>query len=148
VDISLVKTRLAEAVESVTAESGETINCFAFTPDAITPPVFYVGEVTINPNGTFNGFDTADFVCRILTSHADDKEGQRLLDGFLRRTGPSSIRAALHAARGGPGEYALDGAADDLNISAIQGYRLYRVGSEVFFGAEILVRVIGDGTDD
>jgi len=148
VDISLVRTRLAAAVESVVASSGETINCYGYVPDSVTPPVFYAGEVTINPNGTFGGDDIVDITCRVITGHSDDKEGQRLLDEFLRRTGNSSVRAALHAARGAPGQYALNGACDDFSVQAVQGYRLYRIGSEVFFGAEIIVRAIGDGSGD
>ncbi len=146
--IQLVRERLATAVEAVRGSNGEVLQCFGYTPDAVTPPTFYAGEVTINPNGTFNGFDTAKIVCRVLTSHSDDMEGQRLLDEFLRRTGDSSIRAAILAARGAPGEYALNGACDDVNVDAIQGYRLYRVGTEVFFGAEIVVNAIGDGEAD
>lgn len=146
--IQLVRERLAAAVEGVRGGNGEVLQCFGYTPDAVTPPTFYAGEVSLNPNGTFNGFDVAKVTCRVLTSHSDDKEGQRLLDEFLRRTGTTSIRAAILAARGAPGDYALSGACDDLNVDAIQGYRLYRVGAEVFFGAEIVVNVIGDGEDD
>jgi hypothetical protein len=146
--IQLVRERLAAAVAGVRGSNGEVLQCFGYTPDAVTPPTFYAGEVTLNPNGTFNGFDTARVVCRVLTSHSDDKEGQRLLDELLRRTGESSIRAALLAARGAPGELALGGACDDLNVDAIQGYRLYRVGADVYFGAEIVVNVIGDGEAD
>lgn len=147
-DIQLVRTRLAAACTGVVASSGEKLNCFGYVPDAITPPVFYAGEITLDPNGTFGGFDQVEVTCRVLTSHADDAEGQRLLDEYLRRTGSSSVRAALLAARGAPGQYALSGACDDFNIKAIQGYRLYRVGTEVFFGAEIVVSVYGDGSGD
>src|SRR5215468_4540879 len=96
--IQLVRERLAAAVAEVQASTGETLQYFGYTPDSVTPPTFYAGEVTLNPNGTFGGFDQAEVTCRLLTSHSDDKEGQRLLDEFLRRTGMASVRAAILAA--------------------------------------------------
>ncbi len=47
-------------------------------------------------------------------ARSDDAEGQRLARQAASSTGSASILAALEAARGAPGERALDGAADDL----------------------------------
>jgi hypothetical protein len=139
---SLVKRELAAAVK---AAGIARLNCYGFSPAAPTIPAFTVGPVTIEPNVTFGGSDTAEFTCTVLVSQADDKDGQTLLDDLLSRDGEKSIRAALIAARGEPGDFALNGAADDLSIVRIDGYRLINWGGEeaTYFGADITVRVIG-----
>jgi hypothetical protein len=101
------------------------LDTYAFAPAKPSIPCFYVGEVSIEPNNTFgDGCDVAEVTCRVLVSTADDADGQLLLDQYLSRTGTYSIRAALLAARGDPGELALNGKADDLMIVRIDGYRM------------------------
>lgn len=136
--ISTVRTELANAASAI-----EGLTCYGFTPDAIAEPCFYTGEVEIEANNSFGGYDVARITCRVLVSRADDQAGQKQLDDFLSRTGERSVRAAILAARGEPGEAALNGAADDLSIDRVQGYRLYKVGEYQYFGGEIIVRVIG-----
>lgn len=139
-DISRVRQGIADAAASVAG-----LRCFGYVPDSITPPVFYAGEVEIDPEQTFGPMDKVQITCRVLVSRSDDRTGQKLLDGFLKRTGPTSIRAALAAARGAPGQAALGGVCDDMHVRRIQGYRLYRIGETAYFGAEIIVEAIGDG---
>lgn len=140
-NVSAVKEALATAVR--TAVDG--IDCYGFSPTAPVVPAFTVGAVVIDPNQTFGGSDVGDFTCTVLASTADDRDGQKLLDGYLSRDGAQSIRAALLAARGEPGEFALDGAADDLMISRVDGYRMVTYGGDggTYYGADITVRVIG-----
>lgn len=148
-DISVIKARLAAAAATVSADpvAGKLVG-YGYTPDGPDIPCFYAGETTFQHNVTFGAVDQVEITCRVLTSTSDDEAGQRLLDKYLRRTGPFSIRAALLAARGDPGELALDGACSDFNIVRIQGYRLYRVGAETaLFGAEIIVMAIGGQED-
>lgn len=141
-NISQVK---AELVAAVRAADIPQLDCYPFAPAKPSVPCFYTGEVVIDPNGSFGaGCDIAEITCRVLTSAADDADGQALLDLYLSRTGDHSIRAALLAARSEPGEFALNGAADDLNIARIDGYRMLTdSGNESFYGADITVRVIG-----
>lgn len=149
-EISVVKARLATAARAVERpfdEAGD-LQCFGYVPNDIDPPCFYAGEATIDPNVTFGDDDIVEIICRLLTSTADDEAGQLLLDKYLARKGDSSVRAALLAARGAPGQAALDGACDDFNIQRVAGYRLYRVGERTFYGAEITIRAIGDGEED
>lgn len=150
-DISIVKTRLAAAASTVAADPGAgKLNCYGYVPNDVDPPVFYAGEATFQHNITFGDVDQVEITCRVLTSTADaiGDVGQALLDKYLRRKGVFSIRAALLAARGAPGEMALDGACSDFNIQRIQGYRLYRVADKTYFGAELIVMAIGDGESD
>lgn len=139
--IATVKAALRDAV--LVAEIPE-LDCFAFVPDDPPFPCFYAGEVTIEPNQSFGGYDQAEIVCRVLVSASDDADGQARLDQYLSRSGQYSIRAALLAARGAPGELALGGAADDLLIVRIDGYRMIPTpNQELAYGAQITVRVIG-----
>lgn len=139
-NIPAVKAALADAVRGI-----EGLDCYGFSPAAPSIPAFTVGAVVVDPNVTFGGCDISDFTCTVLASAADDKDGQDLLDAYLSRSGSKSIRAALLAARGEPGEAALDGAADDLVISRIDGYRMvtYAPDGGTYYGADITVRVIG-----
>jgi hypothetical protein len=142
VEIAEVKRQLAAAVAAAGIANLDT---YPFVPDQPAVPCFFPGEVILDPNLTYgDGADQADITCRVLTSAGDDADGQALLDQLLSRTGPMSIRAALLAARGAPGESALNGAADDLAIIRIQGYRMYVIGDGRFYGAEIIVRVLGE----
>lgn len=145
-DISVVKARLAAAAATVdTVDPVGKLTCYGYTPDDPEIPCFYAGETTFQHNITFAGdVDRVEITCRVLTSTNEDLAGQRLLDRYLRRTGGTSVRAALLAARGAPGQLALDGACSDFNIERIQGYRLYRIGEgRTLFGAEIVVMAIG-----
>lgn len=140
-NLSTVKSELAAAVAAAGIPGLDT---YAFVPDRPSIPCFYAGEVTIEPNNTFGGSDVADVTCRVLVAHSDDLDGQLLLDKYLSRDGAYSIRAALFAARGEPGELALNGAADDLAVIRIDGYRTYADSeNNAFYGADITVRVIG-----
>jgi hypothetical protein len=139
--IAQIKAALRDAV---TAAEIEGLDAFAFVPDEPVVPCFYPGEVTIEPNQSFGGYDQADIVCRVLVSASDDADGQALLDEFLSRSGPKSIRAALNTARGAPGQLALGGLADDLIITRVDGYRMIPTANQsALYGAQITVRVIG-----
>ncbi len=137
-----VKQALADAVA---AHGIADLDCYGFSPNAPSVPAFTVGAVVIEPHQTFAGADTAEITCTVLASSADDLDGQNRLDRYLAADGPDSIRAALLAARGEPGEAALGGAADDLRILRVDGYRMLRYGDEsaTYYGADITVRVIG-----
>ena len=139
--ISRVRRELALAVK---AAGIERLTCYGYMPSAPVVPAFMVGAVQIEPNNTFGGSDIAEITCTVLTSNSDDKDGQALLDDLLSRDGDRSIRAALMAVRGAPGEYALNGAADDLSIVRIDAYRhIDWDATSTYFGADITVRVIG-----
>lgn len=147
--IQSVRQAISDAVDAGIAgvDGMWNLTCTPYVPDAVTVPHFYAGEVEIDVNNAYGsgGYDQARITCRVLVSRADDKTGQALLDELLSRTGTNSIRAALNIARGAPGQAALSGTCDDFSIDRIQGYRLYQVGDTQYFGAEIVVRVIGSG---
>ncbi|MCX4468964.1 hypothetical protein OOK41_01320 [Micromonospora sp. NBC_01655] len=138
-DLRRVLRELAAAAATIPG-----VTTYAYVPDSITAPAFYTGEVVGRYDQTFGGLAAVTVTCRLLVSLGVDGSGQaELLD--LMGTGPGSVKAALEAARGGPGEYALNGAADDLHVPGVQGHRLYTFGPETYVGADWAVEVIGGG---
>ncbi|GAA5048193.1 hypothetical protein HNP84_000225 [Thermocatellispora tengchongensis] len=141
-NISAVRAAIADAVR----DAIPSLNCFGYVPDAPAEPCFYAGEVEIEYDAAMGrGLDELQITCRLLVSRGDDRSGQEALDRYLSGSGPDSVKAALEAARGAPGEMALGGLAHDLHLMAVQGYSLYQVGEVQYFGAELLVRVVGPG---
>jgi hypothetical protein len=138
--LNVVRRALADAIRGI-----DGLDVFHYTPGSVVVPCAYLADVEIEPNFTMGGADDHTFTIRVLTSAADDESGQDLLDELLSRDGSVSIRAALETARGASGQYALDGAADDLNVTRIGAYRQYVEGGGTYFGGEITVRVIGSG---
>lgn len=143
--VATVKQELANAVK---AAGIPNLDCYSFAPAEPHIPCFYAGEVTIAPNQSFGprpgGHDEAEITCTVYTSAADDADGQALLDAYLSDSGTYSIRAAILVARGLPGQLALNGAADDLAIVRIDGYRMIAgPNQDMYYGAKITVRVIG-----
>lgn len=119
-----------------------------FVPDSVSVPNFYVGEVRLDYDQTFGGLMDVRFICVVVTSAAADRAGQSRLKSFMKRTGPSSIKAALEAGRGEPGEPALDGACDDFHVTGVQAHRIYRIGDASYYGAQWTVRVIGTDSEE
>jgi hypothetical protein len=141
-DVGAIRKGIARAVKA----GVPSLNCFGYVPDSCPEPCFYAGEVDITFDRTFGrGLDEIEVTCRLLVSRADDRSGQAALDRYLAGSGPHSIKAALVAARGAPGEPALDGLCDDLHLTRVQAYRMYQVGEVQYYGAELIVRVIGRG---
>ncbi len=140
-NLGTIRQRLAEACTTI-----EGLNCHGFAPDAITVPCLIAVEADITfDKYAFNGKgDEVMATLRILVSKADDKAGQAELDAYLGR-GSRSIKLAIEAQRGEPGEPALSGACDDLRVMKIQGYRLYEHNGIDYYGAEFVVMCIGEG---
>lgn len=136
-DFELISQRIADLVAPVPG----IVRSDPFVPDAAAPPHFYVGEISIDYDQTYGGLMEVQVVCRLLTSRADDRSGQAALKRYMTRAGEYSIKAALEGDPGTP--QTLDGACHDLHVRRLQGHRLYRVGEDMYFGAEWLVRVIG-----
>lgn len=150
-NLRTVKREIAAVVKAgvvapVTDPPTPGLECFGYTPDSIPEPCFYAGEAEIEPNNTYGaGSDVARITFRVLVGSNEDEFAQGLLDLYLSRTGSASIRAVLEsdAARGAPGQLALNGAADDLVVERITGYRMYEHSDKRYYGAEITIRVVG-----
>ncbi|MDT0306869.1 hypothetical protein RM780_07815 [Streptomyces sp. DSM 44917] len=145
--ISAVREAIADAARAVVLPAGvRALTCTGFVPDSITEPHYFVAEY----DATFDramgrALDELEFTSRLLVGRQDDRAGQRLLDAMLSGSGPASLKAAIEVARGDAGEYALGGLAHDLHVTRIQGYRWYEHAGTQYVGAEIIIRVIGEG---
>ncbi|EPD56358.1 hypothetical protein [Streptomyces sp. HGB0020] len=146
--ISDVKDAIADAArENITLPAGiGKLTCTGFVPDAVVAPCFFVGEVDVNYDQAMGrGLDELLITCRVLAGRADDRSAQRILDKMLSGSGPASLKAAFETMRGAPGEFALGGLADDIHLQRVTGYRWYEHAGSSYVGAELAVRVIGDG---
>ncbi|MFI1030732.1 hypothetical protein [Streptomyces sp. NPDC020951] len=146
--IADVRAALAAAAAAVVLPAGvPPLTCTGYVPDAVTEPHFFTAEVEVAFDAAMNrSLDVLEITCRVLVGRGDDRSSQKILDQLLSGSGPASLKAAIEAARGAPGEYALDGAAHDLQVMRVQGYRWYEHGTATYVGAELVVKVIGDGS--
>ncbi|WP_075693870.1 hypothetical protein [Streptomyces acidiscabies] len=145
--ISAVREALADAARAVVLPDGiPKLTCTGYVPDAVTAPAFFVAEYEQDFDKVMGrGLDELVFTSRVLVGRADDRSAQRILDLMLSGSGPASLKQAIEVARGGPGEYALGGLAHDLHVMRVQGYRWYEHNGATFVGAELMVKVIGEG---
>ncbi|MGW0537811.1 hypothetical protein [Streptomyces sp. NPDC003032] len=146
--ISLIRDAVAAAARAVVLPAGVgKLTCTGYVPDSVVAPCFFVAEVEVTYDKTFGrGTDELNFTCRVLVGRADDRAAQRVLDAMLSGSGPASLKVAIEAARGAPGVLALGGLADDLHLMRVQAYRWYTHHDTTFLGAELALKVIGDGS--
>jgi len=148
VQISAVRDAIAAAAAAVILPAGiGKLRCTGYVPDAVITPCFFVGEVEVNFDKAMGRrLDELIFTCRVLAGRADDRSSQRIIDALLSGAGPASLKAAIETARGAPGENALGGLADDLHLQRVQGYRWFEHAGSTYIGAELVIKVIGDGS--
>lgn len=146
--IGPVRLAIAAAAATVVMPAGvPKLTATGYVPDSVTEPHFFTGEVDVTFDGAMaRGMDTLEITCRVLVGRADDRSSQEVLDGLLSGSGPASLKAAIESASGAPGEYALGGLAHDLHVMRVQGYRWYEHAGSTYFGAELVIKVIGDGS--
>ncbi|MFJ8163815.1 hypothetical protein ACIRBY_23210 [Streptomyces sp. NPDC096136] len=145
--MSAIREAIAAAARTVVLPSGiGKLTCFGYTPDSVPAPCFFAAEYSLEFDKAMGrALDEAELTCRVLVGRADDASAQRTLDALLAGSGPTSLKAAIEAARGAPGEYALGGLAHDLHVTRVQGYRWYEHQGTQYVGAELIIRIIGDG---
>lgn len=137
-DVGAVRRGLADTVRAALPE----LTCYEFVPGAVEVPCLYTTGPAITYDVTFGGTDDIDnFVCRVLVSQADDADGQALLDAYLSR-GSRSVKLAIE---GTPGvAQSLGGACSDVHVRRAQNYGLFQHGENFYYGAELVVHVIGE----
>lgn len=146
-EASAIRDAIADAARAVVLPDGiPKLTCTGYVPDSITGPHFFCGEYTVDYDKAMNrSLDVVELTCRVLVSRADDRAAQRILDSMLAGSGPASLKAAIEAARGAPGDYALGGLAHDLHVTRMQGYRWYEHQGVDYVGAELIIRIFGEG---
>lgn len=145
--ITPIREAIAAAARAVVLPAGvPKLTCTGYVPDSVTEPHFFTGEFSVEFDKAMRrGLDSIEITCRVLVGRADDRASQKVLDALLSGSGPTSLKEAIEAARGGPGEYALGGLAHDLHVMRIQGYRWYEHAGSTYVGAELIIKVIGAG---
>jgi hypothetical protein len=133
---------VAIAAAAADATSDPPLNTSGFVPDAITEPHFFVAEPAVDYDKTFGRTAELEVTCRLLVSRSDDEAGQRLLRGYLSTGNAASVKDAIEAARGGPGQAALGGLVDDLWVRRVERPRWYEHGGYWFVGADIVIKVV------
>ncbi|MGW0914655.1 hypothetical protein ACWD1Z_23300 [Streptomyces sp. NPDC002784] len=146
--VSAVREALAEAARAVVLPAGlPKLTCSGYVPDAVTAPHFFVAEYEqVFDKVMGRGLDELTFTTRVLVGRADDRSAQQLLDAMLSGSGPASLKQTIEVARGAAGEYALGGLAHDLHVMRVQGYRWYEHAGATYVGAELMIKVIGEGS--
>jgi hypothetical protein len=146
--ISSIREALADAARAVVLPDGiSKLTCSGYVPDSVIAPHFFVAEYEQDFDKVMaRGLDELVFTSRVLVSRTDDQFAQRVLDGMLSGSGPASLKEVIEVARGAPGEYALGGLAHDLHVMRVQGYRWYEHAGATYVGAELMIKVIGEGS--
>jgi hypothetical protein len=145
--MSAIRDAIADAARAVVLPEGTAkLTCSGYVPDSVVAPHFFCGEYSLDFDKAMRrSLDEAELTCRVLVSRADDKTAQVILDALLSGSGPASLKTAIEVARGAPGEYALGGLADDLHVMRVQGYRWYEHQGTTYVGAELAIKIIGEG---
>ncbi|MFD9706209.1 hypothetical protein [Lentzea sp. NPDC059081] len=135
-DVAAVFQGLADRADTI-----EGLRTHAYMPDLISPPTFYCVELEISYDLSF-GRGRDDFnpvICRLLVSRANDRSGQKALQEYMKGSGPKSVKAAIEA------DKTLGGACESLQVMSVRGMGQYEHGTDTYYGADWLVRVIGRG---
>ncbi|WP_327180457.1 hypothetical protein OG599_35190 (plasmid) [Streptomyces sp. NBC_01335] len=145
--MSAVRAAVADAARAVALPDGlPKLTCTGYVPDAVTAPCFFTADYTVDFDKAMGrALDEVELTCQLLIGIADDRASQRLLDALLAGSGPASLKAAVEAARGAPGEFALGGLAHDLHVTRVQGYRWYEHQGTQYLGAQLTIKIIGEG---
>jgi len=148
--ISAVRQGIADAVTAgvVTPVGGTALLALAYVPDMVpdTPCLFVQPGELIFDKTFQRGVDSLSVTVVVYVSRADDIDSQIQLDAYTAGAGPSSVKAAIEAARGAPGQLALSGACDDLRVVSVRSYQWFVHGEVKYLGAQFTVEVIGSGS--
>lgn len=136
-----VMQRLTAAAATVVSTPAQTMTPHDWVPASVECPCIYPSDARIDFDQTYGrGNDLIVATLQLLCSRADDREGQRMLNGYLRGSGAASVKAAIEA------DKTLAGACDSLHVAAMTGIRAYEIGKVWYVGAEWTVRIIGTGS--
>ncbi len=137
----------AVATEIEAIAKGVGLNALDIVPDDLPNTAFYVGEMDIEPNQSFNkrlpnghraGTDKATITCRVLVARSTDKWAIRKMREYLAGSGDKSLVEAIQATSGVVGK-----PWSGIVVTAMRGNRLFVVGEAKFYGTEIELNVIG-----
>lgn len=142
-----MRVAVANAASAVVCDP--PLTCFPYVPqDGPTPFLYVQVEGVAYDKAMARGMDEIVLSLMVMVSTADDISGQRFVDALLSGSGSASLKAAIDAARGAPGEHALDGAADDIHLIGTESpprWYEWRDGVK-YYGVGLKALVIGSGS--
>jgi hypothetical protein len=142
-DLGGICAAIAAAAKTAgTPAGGKPLTATSYVPDAITEPHFFVAEPEIDYDKTFGRTAELQITCRLLVGRQDDQAGQAQLRAYLSTGTAASVKDAIESARGGPGQPALGGLADDLWVRRVERPRYYEHSGTQYYGVDIQVRVV------
>ena len=104
----------------------------SYFPDDITPPMGIVDTYQVQYDSAFNrGSDEITFDVMVVVKRSSERAGQEALDTYV-----PLVKAALEQ------DPSLGGAADDVHVTAMNGYAPLNVGDITYLAATFAVRVI------
>jgi hypothetical protein len=127
-DVKATRQAIADAAKTVA--SPRQLVATAYAPGAIDPPFAYPSDTDGNYHDTTDDTSGMVVTLRILTSRAEDRSGQELLDDYLASEGPTSVPAAIEAA------------VSTATVTGFSGYRMYEHASTDYYGAELTVVIL------
>lgn len=139
-DILAVVNAVAAAITTNLAGDVLAGRTYAFAPDSLNPPTAIVvpGPGTfLTYDDTFDGTGNFALVVKILNGSQDEKSSQKLLLGYMAKTGATSIRAAILASP------TLGGICSYMQIPSAENYGDVEWAGQQYYGFELPVGVFG-----
>lgn len=139
-DILAVVNAVAAAITTNLAGDVLAGRTYAFAPDSLNPPTAIVvpGPGTfLTYDDTFDGTGNFALVVKILNGSQDEKSSQKLLLGYMAKTGATSIRAAILASP------TLGGICSYMQIPSAENYGDVDWAGQQYYGFELPVGVFG-----
>jgi len=139
-DILAVVNAVAVAITTNLAGDVLAKRTYAFSPDSLNPPTAVVvpGPGTfLTYDDTFDGTGNFAVVVKILNGSQDSGSSQKLLLGYMAKTGATSIRAAILASP------TLGGICSYMQIPSAENYGDVEWAGQQYLGFEIPVGVFG-----
>jgi len=139
-DILAVVNAVTAAITTNLAGDVLASRTYAFSPDSLNPPTAVVvpGPGTfLTYDDTFDGTGNFAVVVKILNGSQDSGSSQKLLLGYMAKTGATSIRAAILA------DPKLGGICSYMQIPSAENYGDVEWAGQQYLGFELPVGVFG-----
>lgn len=113
------------------------LRVYAYAPDSVSAPcVALIGADRIEYDQAMGrGLDFIAFRAVLLAARADARSAATELDGFLDKTGPSSIKEAVESDR------TLGGAAQDCYLRSLSDFSIIEWAGVQYLGCALDIEV-------
>lgn len=103
-----------------------------------TPPAAHIIPTAVSfDEAMAGGLDERTFTVQVFAALGLDKGAQIVLDGFLARSGPKSVKQALESDR------RLGGLVQDLRVTEMSSYNVVTLDARQMLSADFTVVVYG-----